>query len=96
MLSGSYTVDICADLQAQFQQLSKQYKNATSPFEFKTCYLAIQGYNKVGFILTRFVVGILALQLKPMGWIHVIDKMFIHSSTTFTVSWMPLMIVINF
>jgi hypothetical protein len=96
MLSGSYIVDICADLQAQLRQLCKQYENVTSPFESETCYLAIRGYNKGGFELTRFVVGSLSLQLQPMGWIHVVGKMLTHSFATYTISWMSLMIVIDF
>jgi hypothetical protein len=46
------------------------------------CHLSMvalfQSHDRVGFESTRALVGILALPLPPMGWIHTVDKLLIH------------------
>jgi hypothetical protein len=71
--------DICTDLQHQYRQLCSQ----ECSFSFKIrnsipCHSSmvalLEGHNQAGTESTGALVGILALPLPPMGWIHAVGK----------------------
>jgi hypothetical protein len=45
----------------------------------------LRGHDKVEIESPRALVGILALPLLRVGWIHAVDKLLVHQSTNVTI-----------